>query len=136
MDDLTSSALLIYLYRRNVTLRAIGHRLGVTAPDGVLTPELRATLAAHKPRLLALLALAEEYRTLLRDAFACLAGDSAPANEQWGEFLDEQARLTDELGPKLATEICLRVGREWRAETAICPWCDAIGDCHEPTPIA
>ena len=136
MADLTTTALLVDLYRRGVSLRPIGDRLEVTAPEGLLTRELRVALTAHKPRLLELLALADEYRALLRGAFALLAPDSAPGNEEIQDFADEQARLVDELGPSLAGQICVMAGRQWRTETSICPWCDALGDCHEPKPAS
>jgi hypothetical protein len=133
MADLTATSLLVDLYRRGASLRPIGDRLEVTAPEGTLTRELRVALTAHKPRLIELLALADKYRALLRGAFALLAPESAPAQDDLHDFSDEQARLVDELGPSLAGQICVMAGRQWRMETSICPWCDAVGDCHEPT---
>ena len=50
-----TAALLAHLTARGVTLAAEGDRLRVRAPVGVLTPEFRAEIAAHKPALLALL---------------------------------------------------------------------------------
>lgn len=41
--------------RLDVRLSAKGDKLGVNAPKGVLTPELRATLTAAKPAILAAL---------------------------------------------------------------------------------
>jgi hypothetical protein len=129
---MTAAALLADLYRRGIAVRIDGDRLGVRAPDGVLTPEVRAALIAHKPQLLQLVAMAEEYRKLVRDGFNLLLEPSGPSTEQREVYLDEQARLTDELGPRLATAIYLVVGREWRAQTSVCPWCDEEGRCHEP----
>jgi len=48
--------LLADLKRRGVILEAIGDRLRVDAPAGMLTPELRQALVVHKAELLELLA--------------------------------------------------------------------------------
>jgi hypothetical protein len=130
----TTTALLVDLYRRGVSLRPVGDRLEVTAPQGTLTRELRVALTAHKPRLLELLPLVEEYRALLRGAFALLAPDSPALTDDLRDYGEEQARLVDELGPVLAGQVCLMAGRQWRMETSVCPWCDAAGECHEPIP--
>jgi predicted metal-dependent hydrolase len=55
-------ALLEDLRRRDVTLEAVGDRLHVDAPAGVMTDELRAALVENKGRLLE--SLARERRNL------------------------------------------------------------------------
>src|SRR5437762_13407508 len=52
----TAAALLAYLERLGVRVAIDGARLRLDAPAGTLTPDLLATLAAHKPALLGLLA--------------------------------------------------------------------------------
>ena len=52
---MTAAALLAALQTRGVRLAAVGDRLRVEAPRGVLTAADRAALAAHKAALLALL---------------------------------------------------------------------------------
>lgn len=54
-QGMTVVDLLSTLHRKNVQLRAEGEQLGVDAPEGVLTPELRDGLATHKQALLSLL---------------------------------------------------------------------------------
>ncbi|MGH7332918.1 MAG: hypothetical protein ACREKS_09275 [Candidatus Rokuibacteriota bacterium] len=128
----TPTTLLASLYRQGATLRMRGDRLGVTAPDGVLTAEIQSALKAHKLQLLELVALAGEYQKLLRVAFTLLLRPDGPSNEECESFLEEQARAMDELGPELAAVIYVVTAREWRKETGVCPWCDDAGECHEP----
>jgi len=128
----TPAALLTDLYRRGATLRAVGDRVGVKVPGDGLSEDLRSAIVAHKPELVRLLAMAEEYRTLLRHAFALTATGAERPDEVRRGFLDEQARLTDDLGPELGQTIVLAAGRTWRAQTGICPWCDDADRCHEP----
>jgi hypothetical protein len=52
---LNATALLSDLRARGVRLEPQGDKLRVVAPKGVLTPDLRATLAEHKGELLAAL---------------------------------------------------------------------------------
>lgn len=49
--------LLIDLHRRGVRVRPNGDNLKFNAPVGVMTPEIRATLAEHKPQIIELLTL-------------------------------------------------------------------------------
>ena len=53
---MTLTELHALLERLGVELSARGERLHYKAPAGVLTPEIKAALAAHKPALLAMLA--------------------------------------------------------------------------------
>src|SRR5262245_41101575 len=81
-------------------------RLRIEAPRGVLSPSIREGLATHKADLLRLVAVVEEYRALLRSDL----DDSLS--------LDAQARLIDELGPRLATAVrqavSAKVGQDLR----------------------
>lgn len=129
----TPSTLLANLYRRGAALRVRGDRLGVKAPDGVLTPEIQSALKTHKLQLLELVVLAGEYQRLLRDAFGLLLRPGGPSSEEADAFLAEQARAMDELGPDLATTIYTIAARVWRRETGVCLWCDEAGECHEPS---
>lgn len=52
---MTPADLLTELERRGVKLTLAGDRLHVEAPAGVLTPDLKETLAKHKAALLTLL---------------------------------------------------------------------------------
>lgn len=52
---MTANHLLALTREAGIVLEAQGERLMVDAPRGVLTPELRAELANHKPELLAVL---------------------------------------------------------------------------------
>jgi hypothetical protein len=130
---MTPSALLADLYRQGITLRVNGDRLAVKAPDGVLKPGLRSAMIKHKPELLQLVTLVDEYRKVLCDGFNLLLRTSGPTDAECQKFTDDQVRLTDELGPTLAATIHLTTGREWRTQTNVCPWCDEDGDCHEPS---
>jgi hypothetical protein len=124
--------LLATLYRQGAALRVRGDRLGVKAPDGVLTPEIQSALKTHKLQLLELVVLAGEYQKLLRDAFGLLLRGDGVSPEEAETFFDEQARAMDELGPDLAATIYVITARGWRKETGVCPWCDDAGECHEP----
>jgi hypothetical protein len=128
----TPSTLLADLYRQGAALRVRGDRLGVKAPDGVLTPEVQSALKTHKLQLLELVVLAGEYQKLLRDAFNLLLRGDGVSSEEAETFFDEQARAMDELGPDLAATIYVITARGWRKETGVCPWCDDAGECHEP----
>jgi TubC N-terminal docking domain len=90
---MTAATLLADLFRQGALVTVVTDRVRVEAPKGVLTPEIRAALAAHKTRLLCLLTFAGEYRDAL-----LAASDAA-------DSLDTQARLIDELGPALATVV-------------------------------
>ena len=124
--------LLANLYRQGAALRVRGDRLGVKAPDGVLTPEVQSALKTHKLQLLELVVLAGEYQKLLRDAFGLLLRPEGVSPEETQTFFSEQARAMDELGPDLAATIYTITARGWRKETGVCPWCDDEGECHEP----
>ncbi len=97
---MTAEGLFAILCRRGASVSVKGARLRVEAPRGVLRPGIREDLTTHKADLLRLVALVDEYRTLLRSD----ADDSC--------FLDVQTRLIDELGPDLAIAVCERAQDE------------------------
>ena len=88
-----AATLLADLFRQGALVTVVTDRVRVEAPKGVLTPEIRAALAAHKTDILCLLAFAGEYR------------DALLAASEAADSLDTQARLIDELGPELAAAI-------------------------------
>ena len=90
---MTAATLLAGLFRLGALVTVVTNRVRVQAPKGVLTPEIRAALAAHKTDLLCLLTFAGEYRD------AILAASDA------ADSLETQARLIDELGPALAAAV-------------------------------
>jgi hypothetical protein len=121
---MTASALLADLCHRGVLPRLSEDRLRILIPKDVLTPDLRQTMLAVKPQLIRLLELADQYRRLLRDAFAGVPETANPLEER-RRFAVEQARLIDELGPPLAGALVILEARAWRRETGVCPTCDA-----------
>jgi TubC N-terminal docking domain len=137
---MAATTLLAELCRQGVTFNITEGRLGVNAPHGVLTPRRYADLILLQPELVKLVPAMNEYRNLLREAFDLQRAQAGDADErpdavlevEREDFVDEQARLTDDLGPALASTVYHVTGREWRAETGHCPWCDADGACHEP----
>ena len=130
MSELMPSSVLLHLYRVGATIVIAGDRLEVTAPDGTLTREINDVLVTRKTRLFDLLAFVDEYRTLLRRAFACGSSGFATPPEDARDLLDDQTRLIDELGPALAAQICSMTGRQWQQETSSNPWDDASGTSH------
>jgi TubC N-terminal docking domain len=46
---MTPEAFFSHLLRCNATIQVVGEKIRVEAPNGVLTPELRAALVTHKP---------------------------------------------------------------------------------------
>lgn len=128
------TAFLTSLCRSGVELRLTRDRQRITAPARLLTPDLRATLAAHKSELVQLLAFVEDYRGLLRKTFTKLGARKGIAPEDCHRFLDEQTRFTDELGPDLRASVFDMVARDWRNATGICPWCTAQVACPDPLP--
>ena len=93
-----------------------------------LTAELRARLNDNKPELLELLGFVDEYRALIRNAFAVMV-HHASARAGLRAFAEDQARLTDELGPVLTAVIRDSEARQWRRDTGLCPVCGDDDDC-------
>ena len=127
---MTASALLTDLCRRSVLLRLSEDRLRILIPKDALTPELREALVAVKPQIMALIELADQYRGLLRDAFAAGPAGRKAAAARRRHFADEQARLLDDLGPSLAAAVAEMEVRAWRADTGSCPACAGRGQCE------
>lgn len=126
---MTASTLLTDLCRRSVLLRLSADRLRILIPKDALTPELREALVAVKPQMMGLIELADQYRRLLRDAFAAGPASRKDGAARRRQFADEQARLLDDLGPSLATAVAEMEVRAWRADTGSCPTCEGSGQC-------
>lgn len=140
---MTARALLAELRRRGIRLAAAGGRLRYR-PASQVPPELQALMAQHKSALIALLEAehralgpvaqaALAYHTHLRSGFALIA-DSEASPEGCRQFLDEEMRLVDALGPAHALEILRATAHAWTMERNSCPWCGQAGVGHEPEP--
>ena len=125
---MTVSALLADLWQRGVVLRLSDDRTRIVTPRRGLTRELRERLAHDRGEILRVLAHVEEYRALVRNAFAIML-DHASSQQGLRELADDQARLTDELGPALAALIRDVEARQWRRETGLCPECADEESC-------
>lgn len=125
---MSPSRFLANLWQRGVVLRLSDDRSRIMVRRSQLTPELREQLVKDKPAILQLLALGEEYRALIRNAFAVMV-DSTSARSGLQELADDQARLTDELGARLAGIIRDSEARQWRQETGLCPVCGDEESC-------
>jgi hypothetical protein len=119
---MSASRFLTELWQRGLVVRLSDDRSRVVVPRGGLPSELRAQLVTDRPEILKLLVYADEYRALIRNAFAVMV-DRAPARRGLHEFASDQARLTDELGPTLTTAIRDDEARRWRRDTGLCPVC-------------
>jgi hypothetical protein len=126
---MTTSRFLADLWQRGVVLRLNSDRSRIMIPRRHLTPEVRARLNEDKPELLQLLGFADDYRALIRNAFAVLVNPSS-SQQALAELAEDQARLTDELGPALACSIRDREAREWARETGLCPVCHDLELCE------
>ena len=127
---MTASALLTDLCRRGVVLRLSEDRLRILIPKDALTPELREALVAVKPQMMGLIEIADQYRRLLRDAFAARAVTRKEAAARRRHFADEQARIVDDLGQALAAAVADMEVRAWRVDTGSCPTCEGSGSCQ------
>jgi hypothetical protein len=126
---MSASRFLAELWQRGVVLRLNDDRSRILVPRSRLTPELQARLADDKPEFLKLLAYVDEYRNLIRNAFAVMV-DRSSAPQGLRELADDQARLTDELGPALTAAIRDREARQWWRETGLCPVCRDEESCE------
>jgi hypothetical protein len=125
---MSASSLLATLWQRGVVLRLSDDGNRIVAPPNRLTPELRVLLIRERPEILRLLAYVDEYRALIRNAFAIMV-DRISAGTGLRELADDQARLTDELGTELAAAIRDEESRQWRRDTGLCPVCGDAQDC-------
>jgi hypothetical protein len=126
---MSASRFLAELWQRGVVLRLNSDRSRIVVPRRRVTPEMRARLAQDQPEMLQLVAFADDYRTLIRNVFAILI-DPSSAREALDDLADDQARLTDELGPALASSIRDREARQWAQETGLCPVCQDLDHCE------
>ena len=125
---MSTCTFLAELWQRGVVLRLSEDRNRILVQRSHLNPELRQRLVNDKPEILKLLAYVDEYQALIRNAFAIMAHHSS-APKALLEFADEQARLTDELGPTLTVAIRDDEARQWQKETGLCPVCGDEEDC-------
>jgi hypothetical protein len=125
---MSPSGLLADLWQRGVVLRLSDDRSRILVPRDRLTPELRERLVDNKPEILKLLGFVDEYRALIRNAFAVMV-DRTSARQGLRELGDDQARLTDELGANLTGAIRDGEARQWRLETGLCPVCGEEKHC-------
>jgi len=119
---MSTSSFLADLWQRGVVLRLSEDRSRILVRRSNLDPELRARLAQDKPEIIKLLGYVDEYRALIRNAFAILVQSEA-AHSSLSAFADDQARLTDELGAALTQTIRDSEARQWWRETGLCPVC-------------
>src|SRR5215510_6861763 len=119
---MSTSSFLAELWQRGVVLRLSEDRSRILVRRSNLDPELRARLAQDKPEIIKLLGYVDEYRALIRNAFAILVQSEA-AHSGLHVFADDQARLTDELGAALTQTIRDSEARQWLKETGLCPVC-------------
>ncbi len=139
---MTAGDLLADLLREGVTLSAVGGRLHVEAPRGVLTPGFRAALAGHKAELLRILATTPAtpvpaLRRVLRAWYAISARDGdlatiekallVPRGPRYTRaLLSEIRRLWDDTGPAFAEAVECQEARAYHQETGRCPHCGEI----------
>jgi hypothetical protein len=119
---MTASSFLAELWQRGLVVRLSDDRSRIVVPRSGLSPEMRAQLVSDRPQIVKLLVYADEYRALIRNAFAVMV-DRPSARHGLREFASDQARLTDELGPALTTAIRNDEARRWRQDTGLCPVC-------------
>jgi amino acid adenylation domain-containing protein len=104
-----ADALLEYLHQLGVELLGVGNRLRINAPEGVLTPSIRALLTQHKAEILELL--------LRQDGALGTRGETVPGeNVSEMSFTQERLWFVDRLDPgspayniPLALRICAPV---------------------------
>jgi hypothetical protein len=125
---MSPSRLLADLWQRGVVLRLSDDRNRIVAPRRRLSAETRARLAQERREILDLLAYVEEYQALIRNAFAIMLHHASSA-QGLRQLADDQARLTDELGPALTSVIRDSEARQWRRDTGLCPVCEDEAEC-------
>jgi TubC N-terminal docking domain len=122
------SSFLADLWQRGVVLRLSDDRSRILVPRRQLSPELRERLVHDKSEIVKLLTYVDDYRALIRNAFAIMVHHPS-AWKALREFANDQARLTDELGPALTSAIRDGEARQWHQETGLCPVCGEDNDC-------
>ena len=94
---MSTSSFLAELWQRGVVLKLSDDRSRILVRRSQIDPELRARLAQDKPEIIKLLGYVDEYRALIRNAFAIMIQSEA-THSGLCVFADDQARLTDEMG--------------------------------------
>ena len=105
---MSAAQLLAELRARDCDVTALDERLRVDAPAGVLTPDLRAVIAQHKPELLALL-VAEAAR-------ASVEAITAECRRRWARSLELDRSDSPEdrfLAEHHRSEVRLMVTTRW-----------------------
>jgi hypothetical protein len=125
---MSASTFLAELWQRGVVLRLSHDGSRILVRRNQVSPELRERLAQDKPEILKLLGYVDEYRALIRNAFAIMV-QSTSAHTGLAVFAEDQARLTDELGVALTTAIRDSEARQWLRETSLCPVCGEDETC-------
>ena len=111
-----------------MVLRLSDDRSRILVRRSQISPEMRARLATDKPEILKLLGYVDEYRALIRNAFAIMVQSEA-THSGLSVFADDQARLTDEMGAALTQAIRDGEARQWLRETGLCPVCGEDQTC-------
>jgi hypothetical protein len=125
---MSTSSFLAELWQRGVVLRLSDDRSRILVRRSQISPEMRARLATDKPEILKLLGYVDEYRALIRNAFAIMVQSEA-THSGLSVFADDQARLTDEMGAALTQAIRDGEARQWLRETGLCPVCGEDQTC-------
>jgi hypothetical protein len=119
---MSTSSFLADLWQRGVVLRLSEDGSRILVRRSQIGPETRARLTQDKIEILKLLGYVDEYRGLIRNAFAIMVQSEA-THSGLSAFAEDQARLTDELGPTLTLAIRDVEARQWTRETGLCPVC-------------
>jgi hypothetical protein len=125
---MSTSSFLAELWQRGVVLKLSDDRSRILVRRSQTDPKLRARLAQDKPEIIKLLGYVDEYRALIRNAFAILIQSEA-THSGLSVFADDQARLTDEMGSALTQAIRDGEARQWLRETGLCPVCGEEQAC-------
>ena len=126
---MSTSSFLAELWQRGVVLKLSDDRSRILVRRSQIDPELRARLAQDKPEIIKLLGYVDEYRALIRNAFAIMIQSEA-THSGLSVFADDQARLTDEMGATLTQAIRDVEARQWLRETGLCPVCGEEQACE------
>ncbi len=116
---MNATSLISDLRARGVFLAAIGDRLRVDAPVGVVSPDLRAALAQHKPELVRLLSRPSDARRTALDgpyvetAHGYLAPGDLP--DEWRDWYEERAAIREYHGGQAREHAEAEALRETRA---------------------
>ena len=74
---MSTSSFLAELWQRGVVLKLSDDRSRILVRRSQIDPELRARLAQDKPEIIKLLGYVDEYRALIRNAFAIMIQSEA-----------------------------------------------------------